>query len=181
MKVNQFKRWIFALTVPDGNGIAGVAVGATLVTVFLGFYIKAWWLFLPAVFFLSLYAVLVKSGLDQHDRLGQAAIEAAASVWVREGEDADEVRRRHDYMMTMGTAGALAAEGISAMMFLVNIDGTPMIEGTFTDIKGNPFGITEDTFSTDFSMDAGNDMFPTTDYEYHPGSGMDHNDSMNSH
>ena len=181
MKVNQFKRWIFALTVPDGNGIAGVVVGATLVTVFLGFYIKAWLLFLPAVFFLSLYAVLVKSGLDHYDRLGQKAIEAAAYEWVREGGDADEVRRRHVCMMTMGAAGALASEGASAMRFLVNIDGTPMIDGTFTDIKSNPFGITEDTFSTDFSMDAGNDMFQTTEYEYDAASSMDHNDFMNPH
>jgi hypothetical protein len=185
MKVNQFKRWIFALTVPDGDGIAGVVVGATVVTVFLAFYIKAWWLFLPAVLFFSLYAVLVKVGLDQYDRLGQKAIEAAASAWVGEGEDADEVRRRQDCMMTMGAVGALASEGVSAMRMLANIDGTPMIEGTFTDIKGNPFGVTEDTFSTDFSMDAGNDLFQTTDYEYgyehDASSSMDHNDFMNSH
>ena len=178
MKVNQFKRWRFALTAPDGQGIAQALGGAAVVLVLAALYFDLTVLLLLAAFCLALYAVLVKVGLEQYDRLGETAIEAAASAWVRSGENAEEVQRRYGCVMAMGAGAALAAAGASAGGFYANVDGTPMIPGTLTDVNGNPYGITENTFRDDFSFDAANSMALTPDQEYHSPMGMGNDDFM---
>lgn len=180
MKVNQLKRWSFALTAPDAQGIAWATGGAAVALLLVGLYFNSSWVLLLAALSLAIYAVLVKVGLEQYDRLGQTAIEAAASAWVRSGEDEAEVRRRRGSLLELGAAGALAAAGTSASAYLANVDGTPMVLGTAVDIKGNPFGVvSEDGAGLDYSMDAVTNMMLTPDYEYEAPSGMGTDDFMN--
>jgi hypothetical protein len=186
MKVNQLKRWIFALTAPDSPGFAAATAGSTVVIASTALYVGIPILLAGAAVTLTCYALVVKAGLKQYDNLGATAIAAAASAWARDGSDADEVRRRQSSIMELGAGAALAAAGTGAIEYLVNIDGTPMVEGSIVDLNGNPFGIIldhdgVDLMTTDFSVDAANGMVLTPDIEYHSPMGMQQDSMGMSH
>lgn len=111
------------------------------------------------------HVYLVLNGLKHYDVIGKAAIERAASRWVRAGASAEEVRMRDEEVQTHGSARALMAADVGLNFGLpdMNIDGSPMIPGTGIDIYGNLYGVVNDEPD---NFDGGNDMLLTPGLEY---------------
>jgi hypothetical protein len=166
MKKNQFDRWWWALRAPDTQGLTGVLL--FFLALFLA--VAAYMNFHPfplglAILVMVCYALLVRSGLRQYDVMGknwaEQQLRERAQQWALSADSPDEVWQRQHSISQFGAAGAMSAAGAFDWAPPVNVDGSPMIAGTGTDIYGNTYGSAD--LTPDFSS-SGEDPSPGFDY-----------------
>lgn len=88
--------------------------------------------------------------------------------WVSAAPSANEVAKRQELWNRQGTDAALVAAGGAAMaasLFApaINIDGTPMVDGTPFDLNGNVYGATP-MGDADWNQDTGVHVAPLNSY-----------------
>lgn len=147
MKINQFDRWWWALRAPDTQGLTGVLLVFLAVLLAVAAYMN----FHPfpsglAAFAMVCYALLVRSGLRQYDVMGKRRakqrLRERAQQWALAADSSDGAWEHQRSISELGAAGAVGASDPFDWVPPANVDGSPMIAGTGTDIYGNTYGST---------------------------------------
>lgn len=147
----------------------GITIGTIFFSVVaaIGLYVTPWaWAAIAVLAVLFAVALYVFYGVARDEET--ANHELFIANWISSGGDGEERANRRRVLDNEGMDAALSAAGMSAMSTVgfehsVNIDGTPMVQGTGVDIHGNPFGVTP-VETGKFHDDTGGFVSPSTSY-----------------
>lgn len=116
------------------QGIAWYVLAFAVVPAIVAFSYGVWWLLLVAAAFAAGFVWMFKASWNAVDGDAPPAQNYTWGQWIAAAGSEDEARSREEMASSAGWSGLPP----------VNIDGTPMIEGTGVDIYGRAYGDNND-------------------------------------
>jgi len=171
--MNIFKKLYYAFSDPNTHGLPAFLLVIIFGVGGLAYHLQSVALGLLAGAALLGEVVLVRAVMAGHAATGEKALLAAAHAWARRGADRAEQESRMSAISSLGAAGALAGVGAwSVNEPEFNLDGSPMVAGTHTDIFGKTYGDMSGEFES-IAVDVGNGTLLEAGDAYSPPVGID--------